>query len=265
MTNPLFFAAEGALAHAAPGHTVEVSGDEARHALAVRRLSVGETVDVGDGRGTRVTGEVSAGANGVLTVLVRTVSYEAEPVSRITLVQALAKGDRDAQAIEMATEFGVDAVRPWQADRSIVRWRADKAAKGAHKWRGILRAAAKQSRRAWIPEVLPLVDSGTLTAALSGEGHVLVLHEDAPDYLADVYRRLCSDTGSAIPSPVVVVVGPEGGISPQELEVLIGAGAHPVRLGPLVLRSSSAGPAALVLLNDLLRRWPGPVRAEPVG
>ena len=172
-------------------------------------------------------------------------------------MQALAKGDRDEQAIEAATELGVDAVLPWQSERSIVRWRAEKAAKGQAKWRAVVTSAAKQSRRSRIPRVLDAADSKSLTARLAGVDLVLVLHEEADMPLSRAL--VTSGRGDAVPEAgirsVAVVVGPEGGISPAELEALRGVGAVAVRLGPHVLRSSTAGPAALAVLNQLLGRW----------
>ena len=263
MTSPIFFGDPELVAAAVPGSVFALTGPEARHAVAVKRLAPGEDVDIVDGAGTRLRGTVRSADPALLEVDVREVDAEPAPDCELTLVQALAKGDRDEQAIEAATELGVDAVLPWQSERSIVRWRAEKAAKGQAKWRAVVTSAAKQSRRSRIPHVLDAADSKTLSRRLEGTDLVLVLHEEAGTALAGAVETALLQ-GSAAGNPgggtsgirsVAVVVGPEGGISPAELQALGATGAVPVRLGPHVLRSSSAGPAALVLLNHLLGRW----------
>ena len=174
------------------------------------------------------------------------VGHEPEPQPRFVLVQALAKGDRDDQAIEAATEFGVDEVVPWQAARSIVQWRGERAEKARRKWESTVAAAAKQSRRARVPVVAELATTKALSTRIAGAAAAYVLHEDATASLA------------AQPLPTTatccVVVGPEGGITPEEVAAFEAAGAVTVRLGETVLRSSSAGPAALAVLSAA-SRW----------
>ncbi|WP_019482774.1 16S rRNA (uracil(1498)-N(3))-methyltransferase [Arthrobacter sp. TB 23] len=251
MSNALYFGDPEALAAVLPGASFTLTGAEARHAATVKRLAAGETIDVADGRGRRIVGVVTASAGQEVTLEVRTVIDEPAPACRLILVQALAKGDRDELAVEAATELGVDAVIPWQADRSIVRWRADKALKGQRKWESTVWGAAKQSRRATLPEVLPLHDSGSLAAWLAGVDLALILHEDAETGVG----ALVGPQADTPPTSIAVVVGPEGGISGQELELFVSNGAHPARLGGQVLRSSTAGPAALAVLSQLLGRW----------
>lgn len=255
MTNPIFFGDPAAVAAAAPGALFRLEGPEARHAVAVKRLAPGESVDIVDGAGCRLTGTVASTEPGVLEMTVDAVVQEPAPADQLVLVQALAKGDRDEQAIEAATELGVDAVIPWQSERSIVRWRPEKAAKGRAKWQAVVTAAAKQSRRSRIPVVEEALGSKALLNRLAGMELVLVLHEEADAALAA--PLIAERRAAAGPDPlrIAVVVGPEGGITPAELEALRGAGAVAVRLGPHVLRSSTAGPAALSLLSHLLGRW----------
>lgn len=259
MTNPIFFGDPELVAAAAPGSVFALTGPEARHAVTVKRLAAGEAVDIVDGAGTRLRGTVRSAEPALLEIDVQQVDVEPGPDCRFTLVQALAKGDRDEQAIEAATELGVDAVLPWQSERSIVRWRAEKAVKGQAKWRAVVTSAAKQSRRSRIPQVLDVAESKSLTARLAGTDLVLVLHEEAEKPLAGAVETALAQAagrdGTRGLGSVAVIVGPEGGISPAELQALRDSGAVPVRLGPHVLRSSSAGPAALVLLNHLLGRW----------
>lgn len=239
MTARLFFAADGVLANAAPGGTVDVTGDEARHAVVVSRLAVGEAVRVADGSGAVAEGEIVVADRDRMTVRIDTLHESATPTTRFVLMQALAKGGRDEQAVEAATELGVDAVIPWQADRSIVQWRGDKAAKAHRKWESLALAAAKQSRRATVPQVEALVTGRTVADRLARADAVVILHEDAEQAIGEF---------AVPPGEVVVVVGPEGGIGADELAVLQGAGGRAVRLGPTVLRASNAGPTALAIL-----------------
>lgn len=256
MTRPLFFGAPEAVRAVAPGDVFVLDGDEGRHAAAVRRLQTGERIDVSDGAGYRLGGVVAQVGTGTVHLTVETAGQDSPPAHRLILVQALAKGGRDEQAVEAATELGVDAVVPWHAERSIVRWRGDKADKGRRKWVSLVSAASKQSRRSHLPEVHPVMDTARLAGWLPVEADaVLVLHEDAPVSLAAQLADVVAPDPPATSFRTAIVVGPEGGISEAELSKLVAVGARPVRLGPHVLRSSSAGPAALVLLNHLLRRW----------
>lgn len=229
-----------------PGDTVVLTGAEAHHAAAVRRIRVGETVTVGDGQGTVVTGECASVAPGEVVVRVEDRREEQRSTPRLVLAQALAKGDRDELAVQAATELGVDEVVPWQAARSVSRWNAAKAAKGVARWSAIVREAAKQAHRAWVPLVSdPEATKGL--AARAAASVVLVLDPGASTPLTDVD---VTDAGE-----VVLVVGPEGGITEDEVAELIARGATAVRLGPSVLRTSTAGPAALAVINAQLGRW----------
>ncbi|WP_313821447.1 16S rRNA (uracil(1498)-N(3))-methyltransferase [Citricoccus sp.] len=270
MSNPLFYVGDGELAPASAGTTVVVSGAEARHAAQVMRLSPGERVDVADGSGRRVSGTVRSAAPDRLEVTAETVHDEPAPNPELVLVQALAKGDRDLLAIQTATELGLDAVYPWQAERSIVRWKsgktgkADKTAKALAKWEAALLSAAKQARRTRVPRTEQVLD-GVGVASVCGPGSlVLVLHEDARTSLGEAVAEsglLAGQTvaerrptGHAV-ERIVLVVGPEGGLSPAETAALAEAGGHPVLLGRHVLRSSTAGPAAVAVLQQLLGRF----------
>jgi 16S rRNA (uracil1498-N3)-methyltransferase len=254
VTAPVFLAEPGSLGALAAGGTYLLDGTEGRHAGVVQRRAPGERVDVVDCAGTRLVGEVdTVGPEGV-HLRVREVVVEPVPAPRLVLVQALAKGDRDELAIEAATEVGADGILPWQAERSIVVWRGDRAAKSRARWLGTVRTAAKQARRAYVPDVALAADGGALVRrareVVEAGGAVLVLHEEATVPLAE----------AALPAPgtaaeVLVVVGPEGGISAREVDALVEAGAVTVRLGPHVLRTSTAGPVALALLAERLGRW----------
>ncbi|MBN9214623.1 MAG: 16S rRNA (uracil(1498)-N(3))-methyltransferase [Microbacterium sp. SCN 70-200] len=239
--------AEVAVRGARPGDVVELTGAEAHHAAVVRRVRVDEEVTVGDGRGTWLTGVVTEAAP--RRVAVRVAAHETRPEAspRFVLVQALAKGDRDELAVQAATELGVDRIVPWQAARSVSRWDAAKAQKGVARWQTIVREAAKQAHRAWVPEVTAPVRTREL-AALS-DARLLVLEPTASVALSSIEQ----DAGDT--RDLVLIVGPEGGIAPEELTALEASGAELVRLGGTVLRTSTAGPAALALLNARLGRW----------
>lgn len=246
MTLPLFLVDPSLVATAAPGSAVVLDGPEGRHAATVRRIGVGEQVLLADGQGRRLVCEVTGAGRAELDLRVLEVDQVPEPRPRFVLVQALAKGDRDDQAVEAATEFGVDEVVPWQAARCIVQWRGERGEKARGKWVATVVAAAKQSRRARVPVVAELATTKALAARVAGAAAAYVLHEDATTSLAS--RTLPGE------GDVVVVVGPEGGITPEEVAALEAAGAVAVRLGDTVLRSSSAGPAALAVLSAA-GRW----------
>jgi len=235
-------------ATAAPGDTVTLTGAEAHHAATVRRVRVGEEVTLGDGRGAWLTGRVEAVAPREVLVRIAERRDAAALSPRIVLVQALAKGDRDELAIQAATELGVDEIVPWQASRSVSRWDAAKAAKGRARWATIAREAAKQAHRTWVPEVAELTTTGALVQRAAAS-LVLVLEPTAEDALS----ALKLDAADA--RDIVLVVGPEGGIAPDELAALTAGGARPVRLGDTVLRTSTAGPAALAVVSTRLGRW----------
>ncbi|HET8595908.1 MAG TPA: 16S rRNA (uracil(1498)-N(3))-methyltransferase, partial [Intrasporangium sp.] len=227
------------------GGSVVLDGDEGRHAAAVVRLRPGERFYLSDGAGGRLLVEAQqVDKSSVRGRVVERVD-EVLPDPRFVLVQALAKGDRDEQAIESATELGVDEVVPWQAERSVVVWRGERAQKSLAKWRAIVTRATKQSRRSRMPLTSDPVDLASLVGRARQAALTLVLHEDATEPLAAVPLPESGD--------VLVVVGPEGGISDRELAALTDAGARPVRLGSTILRASSAGPAALAVLSARAR------------
>jgi len=244
-----------------PGALVTLGGPDARHAVTVSRVHPGEPLLLGNGCGLILNGTVEStqgaqtpgGASLTLRVETATLTPAASP--RIRLVQALAKGDRDELAIQAATELGIDAIVPWLAGRSVSRWEGPKVAKGRERWSTIVREASKQSIRAWLPAVAELTSTKQL-AALAGGTRMLLLEPTASERLTEVAGTLSAENDhSAHPLDIVLVVGPEGGLSPAEISTLQAAGASAVRLGDTVLRTSTAGPAALAVLNAALHRW----------
>lgn len=255
MTLPVFWAPDLCASEipgaGAPGvgSVVALDGDEGRHAVVVRRLRVGEQLVLTDGAGTSATVEITEISKTGL--LGRVLAREAQPrlAPRITVVQAIAKGERGELAVELLTEVGVDRVVPWAAARSVAVWRGDRAAKPLARWRSTAVAAAKQSRRAWFPEVAGPVDLAGAIAEVAASDVGLVLHEEAGVPLSAVPVEAAQR--------VALVVGPEGGIAPEELAALLSAGphVHAVRLGPTVMRTSTAGAAAAAVLLSRTPRW----------
>ena len=224
---------------------VVVDGAEGRHAATVTRLARGQAVVLVDGLGRSGKGVVVSAGRDLVEVEVADVVEEPAPRPRLVVVQALPKGDRGELAVETMTEVGVDVVVPWAASRCVTRWRADRADKALAKWRTSSRAAAKQSRRSRFPEVTDLATTSGVCGLLSAAALGAVLHETATEPLAGVTLPADGD--------VVVVVGPEGGVSDDELVAFREAGAATYRLGRTVLRTSTAGVAALAVLSARAR------------
>ena len=246
MTAPLFFVSADHLARAEPGSVVVLDGSEGRHGATVKRIGIGERVLLSDGIGHRAEAVVEAVGAGELHLRLQSITQEAQPDSRFVLIQALAKGDRDEQAIEAATELGIDEVVPWQAARSIVIWRGERAVRSLRKWESVVLAATKQSRRTRVPLVSGPADQAAVIQRIERAALSVVLHEEARLPLAGLELPQSGD--------VLLIVGPEGGITPDELSAFVAAGAVAVRLGQGVLRSSSAGPAALAVMSAA-GRW----------
>jgi 16S rRNA (uracil1498-N3)-methyltransferase len=242
-TAPLF------LVDALPGGDAAVlDGPEGRHAATVKRLRVGEGLLLADGRGGLAHAVVTAVGKDALRLEVVDRRSVPAPAPRVLLAQALVKGDRGELAVELATEAGVDAVLPWRAARCVARWDAGpRGDKALARWRTTAREAAKQARRAWVPEVDEPVTTAALARRVAEVSAALVLHEAATDGLATVDLPADGD--------LLLAVGPEGGIADDELDALVAAGARAVRLGPEVLRASTAAAVALGALGVLTSRW----------
>ncbi|NAS23108.1 16S rRNA (uracil(1498)-N(3))-methyltransferase [Herbidospora sp. NEAU-GS84] len=241
MTVPVF------LGEVAPGPRLTLAGPEGRHAAAVRRITAGERVDVTDGAGRVAECTVDAAGKDRLDLTVLRV-YEIPPPSpRLVVVQGLPKGERGELAVEMMTEAGVDTIVPWSASRSITQWKGDRAAKSLARWRSTAREAGKQARRFHLPEVREPASTNQVAALLESAALAVVLHEEASEPLS---RVELPDKGD-----IVLVVGPEGGVSDDEITRFRAAGALPALLGPTVLRTSTAGVAAAAVLLARTGRW----------
>jgi 16S rRNA (uracil1498-N3)-methyltransferase len=226
---------------------VVLTGPEGRHAATVRRVRVGERVDVVDCRGTRAECTVTSVLRDVVELAVQRRVVEPAASPRLVLVQALAKGDRGELAVELATEVGIDEVMPWSATRSIVKWEGERGQRALARWRSTAREAAKQSRRSWLPVIGEVSSTAQVVERVRAGAAALVLHEASARPLAGVSLPTDGD--------LLLVVGPEGGITDDEVAQLEAAGATAVRLGASVMRTSTAGAAAASVVSALTPRW----------
>ncbi|WP_433386991.1 16S rRNA (uracil(1498)-N(3))-methyltransferase [Micromonospora sp. KLBMP9576] len=226
-----------------------LDGPEGHHAATVQRLRVGEQLLLADGRGGTAAAVVTAVGRGTLELEITSRGYVDASVPRLVVVQGIAKGDRGELAVQAMTEVGVDEIVPWAAARSVTQWRGDRGVRAREKWAATAREAAKQARRAWLPVIAGTPDESTTRVAhrISGAAAAFVLYEEAQERLTTVELPAAGE--------VVLVVGPEGGIADAELDAFRSAGARPVRLGPSVLRTSTAGVAALAVLATRLGHW----------
>lgn len=229
------------------GERIVLDGPEGRHAALVRRLRPGERADLTDGAGLVVECVVAEVGRDALELEATARRREAAPEPRVVVVQALPKGDRGELAVETMTEVGVDAIVPWAAARCVTQWRPERRAKALGRWRSTAREAAKQARRAWLPDVTDLATTPAAAERVADATLAVILHEEAERPLSalDVPSR----------GEIVVVVGPEGGITDEELTAFEAAGGVPALLGPTVLRTSTAGVAASSVLLSRTGRW----------
>ncbi|MDN3353470.1 16S rRNA (uracil(1498)-N(3))-methyltransferase [Actinomadura sp. DC4] len=243
MSPPVFLCASDRLSSDA----ILLEGAEGRHAAAVRRLRPGERADLTDGAGLVVECLVTSAGRDSLWLEAVSRTRVPAPSPRVVVVQALPKGDRGELAVETMTEVGVDEVVPWAAARCVTQWRPERRAKALNRWRGTAREAAKQSRRAWLPEVAELAGTPEAAERVARATLAVILHEEA--------ERPLSAVSVPEKGEIVVVVGPEGGLTEDELTMFQDAGGVPVLLGPTVLRTSTAGVAATSVLLSRTGRW----------
>jgi 16S rRNA (uracil1498-N3)-methyltransferase len=244
MSAPLF------LVDALPGGTsFTLTGPEGHHAADVQRLRIGEALTLADGRGGTAAASVVGVGRGSIDVTITARAYVDRGDPRLVVAQGIAKGERGELAVQAMTEIGVDEIVPWAASRSVAQWRGERGAKSRDRWASTAREAAKQARRPWVPSIAGDPDCSTkqVAARLAEAAAGFVLHEDATDRL----------TAAVLPpaGEIVLVIGPEGGVSDPELDAFRQAGAVIVRLGDTVLRTSTAGVAALSVLSASLHRW----------
>ncbi len=243
MTAAMFLVNPGEITSATKTFTLD--GDEGRHAATVKRMRAGEVIHLSDGKGIRAVATVAVVHKNKIDLVINEVTFEAAPEPRFVVVQALAKGERAELAVEMLTEVGADAIIPWQAEHSIGKW--DSIEKGLDKWRRTARESSKQSRRSWIPEISQLQTTDQVCQLAITAESVFVLHESADQALAACAIR---EQGT-----IMLIVGPEGGISPDELAQFTQAGARVVHMGASVMRTSTAGAIAVGGLLMRSQRW----------
>jgi 16S rRNA (uracil1498-N3)-methyltransferase len=226
---------------------IVLSGAEGRHAATVRRIRAGERVDLTDGAGQVAECVVTGAAPGSLELRVMRHRVEPRPQLTLAVVQAIPKGDRGELAVEMMTEVGVDVITPWAASRCVPKWEGVRGGKAVARWRATAREAAKQARRAWLPDVTPPAETAAVVAMVRASALAVVLDPGASLRLADI----------PVPSAgrVMIVTGPEGGVSAAEAAALAAAGATPARLGPSTLRASTAGAVAAAVVLSRSGRW----------
>ena len=240
MTEPLFLADLDA---PEVGQVVALTGDEGRHAAAVRRLRVGEVILISDGNGTAVRGPVATADKSGLSITVAEVLYSPLPPVKYVAVQALPKGDRAELAVEMLTELGIDEIVPWQAERSVVRWAPDRTERGLTRWRATAREAAKQCRRFRVPIVTMPMTTAELALRIAQTDLTVVLHETAPTPLGVLEVPASGE--------VMFIIGPEGGLTEEEVGIFTAAGGRAALISDAVLRTSTAGVVALAQLQAL--------------
>ncbi|WP_300677139.1 16S rRNA (uracil(1498)-N(3))-methyltransferase [Nocardioides sp.] len=235
------------LAETAVGDLVTVDGDEGHHAVAVRRLKVGEQVVLTDGHGVSVTGEIAETSKRAMQVRALDVTHAAPLQPEFTVVQALPKGERGELAVEVMTEIGVSTVVPWAATRSIVSWKGERGLKPLARWRSSAREAGKQSRRSWFPVVTDLAQTAEVVERIKAADAAILLWESA--------TRPMSELTLPATGEILLLIGPEGSFTPEEIEAFEGAGAVSVKMGAEVLRTSTAGLAATAALLSRTPRW----------
>ena len=230
------------------GTQVTLSGPEGRHAVSVVRVKIGEHIDLSDGDGLVVAGcvvEVRNPDELVIEVLERIIDDVVLP--RLVVVQAIPKGDRGERAVELLTEVGADAIVPWAASRCIAQWKGDRAEKALTKWENTAKAAGKQARRSRLPQVTGVATTGDVVSMIAAASGAIVLHEESTTAL--------TDWNPPIDGEIVIVVGPEGGITSDEVEAFRQAGAQIVHMGKSIMRTSTAGAAAVAVLGAVTGRW----------
>jgi len=228
------------------GSKITVEGDEAHHAIKVMRMEIGEELQVSDGRGSWAQGSIVAIDKNSFTIAVSDRGHSNRNHAELVVIQALTKSDRARETIELLVEAGVDRIIPWQSDHCIAKWKEDML----EKWQNAAIAACKQSRRYTVPVVETPISLSQIRERFTEKSLLLVLHESAQEKLSVVVSP------SAISqNHIVLIIGPEGGISVDELRELEAIGGKVVRLGNPVLRSAHAGIAGLAAVQALMRHW----------
>ncbi|CAB4870483.1 unannotated protein [freshwater metagenome] len=230
------------------GDHITLTGPEGRHAVSVVRLTVGEPIDLTDGQGLVIAGKVSHVEQPdhlVVEVLERIIENPKQP--KLVVVQAIPKGDRGERAVELLTEVGADVIIPWAATRCIAQWKGERGARSLAKWENVAKTAGKQARRSFIPTVTAVATTGDVVSMIAAAAGAVVLHEESTTAL--------TNWNPPVEGEIVLVVGPEGGITGEEVDAFAQAGAVVVHMGSSIMRTSTAGAAAVAVLGAVTGRW----------
>jgi 16S rRNA (uracil1498-N3)-methyltransferase len=236
---PLFF-----VDNLSGGNSQLLDKDEAHHAIKVLRVKIGEEIMISDGSGNWVSGPIEELGKKTLLIEVSNQGQKKLNKPELVIVQAITKSDRNKEMLELITVAGVDRIIPWQSDRSISKWQSD----SADKWELTVKESCKQARRVTMPKLSKSVNSKQLGEELSSVPFSIIFHEAASTNFSEV--NVPSDISS-----IYLIIGPEGGITDEELLMFKGTTSNIVRLGEPVLRSAHAGFAALAAVQTKLGRW----------
>ena len=226
------------------GQRQVLENEEAHHAIKVLRLNTGEVIKISDGVGNWVSGPIVEIAKKELYVSITERGEIQAAKPELVLVQAITKSDRNKEMLELAVEAGVDRIIPWQSERSISKWQSD----SEQKWQVGIKQSCKQARQVKLPQLMQVMSTSEVIKSIGEGGFGIVFHEEASTKFSDL-------TIPNSQSSVYLVIGPEGGISEQELLSFQNNGSKVVRLGDTVLRSAHAGFAALSAVQTKLGRW----------
>lgn len=222
------------------GSIYEFDNEDAHHAVRVLRMAAGEVFMLADGTGAWSQVKAFAVKKKSIEVEVIASGFQEALPTTITVVQALPKSDRAKEAIELLTEAGVDRIVPWAASRSI--------GKASDKFSVTAREASKQSRRLRIPEVTDIATTAQICEAIALSDLAIVFHESTDMKLSD-----CVSSHNV--AHLLIIIGPEGGITPTEIEEFKAAGAKVALMGRPIVRSAHAGIAAVAAVSALLKVW----------
>ena len=244
MNLPRFYCREAL----SPGAHVELPEPVARHAVRVLRLPPGAPMILFDGRGGQYLANIERiERDRVYAELAGWQDVECESPLSITLVQALQAGDKMDFTIQKAVELGVRDFVPVESRRSVLRLAGERAAKRVAHWQGVVASACEQCGRNQVPLVAPLSRLDQWLARPAPEGLRLLLAPDAAVSLHAIPRQ----------TSIQLLIGAEGGLDPQEIIAATQVGFQAVRLGPRVLRTETAGLAAIAALQTLWGDWGG--------
>jgi 16S rRNA (uracil1498-N3)-methyltransferase len=230
-----------------PGATVELAAEAAHHALKVLRVGAGDAAILFDGRGGQWQATLHPAGKGLRATLEAFEDHDPEPPLALTLVQALPASDKMDFVVQKAVELGVVRIQPVAAKRSVIRLSGERAERRVEHWRNIAIAACEQSGRNRVPSVAPILDLPQYLGIAARENALRFVC--APGVAGSLRDLGKPDV------PVSLLIGPEGGFEDGELLAAHAAGFSPLRLGPRVLRTETAGLGAVAAMMALWGDW----------